>query len=350
MKDRKIETRDRDYGIELMRIIMMFGVCVLHTAHLGVPFKILSANSLLWAFFVCSVDGFVFISGYYGIKFRPSKILSLYCIGFFCALLNLVGLVSQGQPFKFSTYCIVEHLFCGTWFLHAYVVLMCFAPALDKCFNSNDKKSALAIALPLVTLVFVWTWFADEFKVLKMPFPTSTGFGSHTWLTLLGVYVVARLCRIIKFDRLIKPQLVLIAIPILTTVTAFYRGALGSYNSPQIIILTVLVFWLFKHVRISPLWIRVTSLITPSLFAVYLLHYGSFGRLLYERLICLRHIDGIPVVMASLIIATVVFALSLLVDIPRRLVVKMFAQQIEVINKRVDDFYQKVLEKVSFYV
>ena len=98
------------------------------------------------------------------------------------------------------------------------------------------------------------------------------------------------------------------------------------------------------------MWIKVTSLITPSLFAVYLLHYGSFGRLLYERLICLRHIDGIPVVMASLIIAAVVFALSLLVDIPRRLVVKMFVRQIEVINKRVDDFDQNVLERVSFYV
>lgn len=341
--------KDRDVGIDLMRSLMMFGICVLHTAHLGVPFAVLSANSIFWALFVCSVDGFVFISGYYGIKFRPSKIISLYGIGVFCALINLVGLIAHGQSIGCAAYNVFERLFRGTWFLHAYVVLMCFAPALNYCMSENDRKSALIFALPIIGLVFGWTWLSGEFTILKIPFPCSTGFGSHTWLTLIGVYVVARLYKIMDLDSVINVKMVLMILPILTVATAFYRGILGSYNSPQIILFTVLIFWLFKHIKLSRLFAKVIVLVTPSLLSVYLLHYGPFGRLMYEKFAYLKPVNGCMTVVGSALFAFSIFILSIIADIPRRLVVKALAVPIKALEKKIDVSYQSIVEKVTGY-
>lgn len=345
VSETRLTAKEREPGIELMRILMMFGICVLHTAHLGLPFKVLSANSIFWALFVCSVDGFVFISGYYGIKFRLSKIVSLYTIGTFCALLNLIGLIVTGHPVRPATYEVFERFFCGTWFLHAYAVLMCFAPLVNRCLNAENKRGALEVAIPMIALVFGWTWFSGECKILKVPFPCSTGFESHSWLTLLGVYVVARLYRVLKFERFIKWWMVIVFVPAITVATAFYRGILGSYNSPQIIFFTLLVFWSFKQMKVSSFWSKAIAFVAPSLFAVYLLHYGPYGRLIYEHFVYLKLSTCCPVVILSALLAVAVFVLSLLADAPRRFLTHVFHRRLSLLNDKMDRAYQKLLEK-----
>lgn len=349
MSERPAKTKSRDPGVELMRTLMMFGVCVLHTAQIGVPFEVLSANSILWAFFVCSVDGFVFISGYYGIRFRLSKIVSLYAVGAFCAFVNIVGLIALGHPVVSSIYEVVERFLCGTWFLHAYVVLMCFAPLLNRCIDETNKELAIEVAVPIILLVFGWTWLSGEFRILKIPFPNSTGFGSHTWLTLLGVYVLARVYRVLGLKQHVKGWMVLVLVPVIVVVTAFYRGILGSYNSPQILLLTMLVFWSFQRLRVSPFWEKVAVLVSPSLFAIYLLHYGPCGRLLYEHFAYIKTSQSYPIVILSAIFATAVFVLSLAADIPRRCLMHCFYKSLCSASEWLDRKYQKLIEKGCVY-
>ena len=79
------EDKVRISGIELYRALLMFGICLLHTVSQG--------NGGVGSAVVCSVlqacvCGFVFISGWFGIRFRPAKLVRLYGVGVFAALVN----------------------------------------------------------------------------------------------------------------------------------------------------------------------------------------------------------------------------------------------------------------------
>lgn len=76
----------RNPAIEAYRCLLMFGICILHSCHIFYP------NSAYWPKSVlCTcVVGFVFISGWFGVRFSVSKVMKLcgvyaYCLGIvFC--------------------------------------------------------------------------------------------------------------------------------------------------------------------------------------------------------------------------------------------------------------------------
>ena len=77
----------RNYGIELYRVLLVFGICVLHSISQGIYKFTWAQNALLFC-----VDGFMFITGYYGVSFKPSKILKLYGIALYTG--GVIGLVA----------------------------------------------------------------------------------------------------------------------------------------------------------------------------------------------------------------------------------------------------------------
>ena len=58
----------RNAGLELMRLVMMFGIVLLHVAGHGAYINKFTPRFLDWC--VC---GFVFLSGYFGIRFSAMK-------------------------------------------------------------------------------------------------------------------------------------------------------------------------------------------------------------------------------------------------------------------------------------
>lgn len=64
----------RDGRIELFRCTMMFGVCLLHALDQG---GYADAHRGLDNLMTPCVDGFLFISGYYGIRLRLKSIFRL---------------------------------------------------------------------------------------------------------------------------------------------------------------------------------------------------------------------------------------------------------------------------------
>ena len=71
---------ERDTSIECYRVVLMFGIVLLHTIT-QCGFCRRGLDNMLST----CVDSFVFISGYYGIRFTFSKAVRLVSIGIFCA-------------------------------------------------------------------------------------------------------------------------------------------------------------------------------------------------------------------------------------------------------------------------
>lgn len=299
----------RNDSIEVFRALLMFGICFLHAVSQG-DFYCHALVRILCP----AVCGFVFISGWFGVRFSIGKILRLYAMGAYAAL--VASLVPQFQAGAFAPY---EYLLTALdlwreyWFLHGYVVLMCFAPAVNYVVDKAEKKEAVYILAPVMGFSFVWSWgasapFAGRF------FPVTEGLGAYSGFSLLAVYTLARICR----RHCPQPPLK----AVIGCFAVSFAGVLltgGMYHSPFAALLAASVFYFFLRMGSIPKSIvRMIDVLAPSLFSIYLLHsHVSIGFALMKALEnCL--VGYMPVVLAYFATALIVFTGCFLLDLPRR--------------------------------
>lgn len=305
----------RNIGIETYRVALMFGICLLHSITQGCykAGHVFFANVLL-----SCVVGFVFISGWFGIRFRWLKLLKLYGIGVYCAL--AYGVFSGGGIVK-----AMNLLLHDCWFLHAYALMMCFAPIVNLAVDQVKKDGVRKIAeafLPL--LVVVWCWgFGLTLPIGKDMLPVTDGLDVYGGITLLGIYAAARLCRECSLFNCLRLKWVLWIIPVLWALTGI---GLGDYNSPFAFALAACMFVVFgkalRSVNGESWFGRVISFMSPSMFSVYLLHTHDFGFSLIKQVeSILVNTGGVNAHISILLTALVMFVGAFLLDLPRRLAV-----------------------------
>ena len=302
----------RNPAIELYRIALMLGIVALHTlqcAELG--FSPLAR----WVEFC--VDGFVFISGWYGIKFGWTKLLRLYGLALWCSAVYAIArrICLEPGPLAFGGLISeIVHRAGGYWFVNAYAVLMCFAPIVNAAFEARQTRR---IFVPILFVAFGWS-FACMVPGVKGWLPAAAGFGSHTVGTLLGVYVVARMARLDRWDEKLSGwQLVLM----LALLSALAVCNLNKYNSPVAVLLGGVLFILFGRLRMDKTS-RLSALIlkvSPSMLAVYLLH-GCGADFVFVRSLLSRFESPW---LSVLIGISAIFATCVLIDLLRRLTLAM---------------------------
>lgn len=198
----------RDVEVELYRCALMLGIVFLHT----ITFSPYVAERPTWlANILCScVNGFVIISGWYGIRFRPSKILRLLSVGVYAILFQLI-----------VRYCGIDITITTTpWFLYAYLFMMLLAPLVDTVLEKVDNKVLLSVFMPFFVLL---TWSASvDMPIIGSYIPTTKGLGSYTGLTLLGCYVIGRLARRFELDQKFSTKKLLFSL----AVFFFHRGGI----------------------------------------------------------------------------------------------------------------------------
>ena len=316
------DSQRRDAAPEIYRVALMFGICFGHCLFLGGQELIVGdvlRESLVNINHSC-VNGFVFITGFYGIRFRPSKLIRLYAVA--CAsgaLVFFLGLHFGVVAWESGQAGVIQlkNFLVGAWFLNAYAVLMLCAPLVDVALERLSTRALRGVLAPFFLLAFGWSFLIDQPPLDKF-LPTTPGLGSFTGLSLLATYVVARLCRRFDVGRLLTWPRMLAALAVLVCVTAI--GA-GEYASPFAVALAGCCFYLF--VRIPwPTWAgAVARWLGPSMFAVYLLHTNSVGfpviAGIEQRLLASGwSFDGVYPILSIL-----VFAAAVGLDLPRRAVV-----------------------------
>ena len=81
-----MKSSKRELNVELFRIVLMLGICLVHTVFIGAHHGIFGMSEWLNGLVGGAVDAFVFISGWYGIKFKTKKILAFYALALTCAV------------------------------------------------------------------------------------------------------------------------------------------------------------------------------------------------------------------------------------------------------------------------
>jgi len=298
----------RNTSIEVYRCVLMFGIVLLHCCSQG-PLVLLTPYRLCMA----CVTGFIFISGYFGIKFSWSKVFSLIATAVICAGISFLGeRILHLPPCGYGFW---EYLITGNWFLWAYVVLMMFAPLMERALSVKDGEWRWAV--PLLIVVFGWN-FLSGMPVVGRFLPSPTGFGTHTFLMMIGVYLAARLFRLHDIEKwLIGWKL---WVPLVVS-GALCAAGLSHYDSPVSFVFMACLFVAFKRLDFGRLGVGA-SWIAPSMFSVYLLHWSPLGvKFLHCAENCMLSTFGERFsFMVALATAMMLFIGSVILDIPRRLV------------------------------
>lgn len=290
--------KERNYGVDLLRIVSMIGVMTLHIlGHGGVldNTKILSFNyDLAWLLEVCAycaVDCFVLISGYVSVQARHkgSNIVLLWLeTEVYSVVIMLLFTIFYNLQAIDIKECITTFLPVTTsqyWFFSMYFGMMLFVPIIDIFTKNVDLKIEIAILLCI-------TFFCTLFSIVNdNVFELNAGY-SVLWFVILYMWGGA-LCKIqcvYQFDlKIIKCVTVgMIFFTWLSKVLLEYitfkitgRARLGllfiKYTSPSVLIAGCGLLIIFSNIKCTKI-IPLLKTLTPLVFSSYLIQDNKYIR------------------------------------------------------------------------
>jgi len=323
----------RNANIELLRICLMFGIFILHAIyHSGNQLPAVS-NCLRWC-----VNCFVFISGWYGIQFSLSRLLRFVATVAYAGVVAIaVGvLVGTWNPSDNAFLSNAYKMIVGHWFVVAYVILMLVAPLVNSALEKISSEKLSQILLPFVFLLF-WSW-SQGLPLISTALPLAPGFGDYTPLSLIGVYVCARVMRMLKVD--VRVDAVKLLVVLCACAPVCFWG-FGTYSSFFAILVAGSVFLLFERCPIQARIERIVTILSPSMFSMLILSQKAgwtlplFNRLNGNMVNQPIYLKGI----SALSLAGLLFAGCLLLDVPRRAFCYVFHEALHRACKYIDAKY-----------
>lgn len=178
----------RNSTIELLRMFFMLGILFLHAFYHGSNGNIEWIYSLgnnnntayqlsLYSLSRLGVTGFMFISGYYGIKMNTQKIYNFLSMVIFYFIVVAV-LCSQGFGGIIKG---VIHAWDAWWFVASYFMICILSPVLNAGLDRLSRRNFSYVVLGILTYTYL-----GHFIV---------GLDSHDTELLLSIYIIARYVR-----------------------------------------------------------------------------------------------------------------------------------------------------------
>lgn len=289
----KPSQKERNYGVDLLRILATFMVVMLHVLAQGGILKSLGTRPILGeaVWFVdiicyCAVNIFGLISGYVGYlnQRRLSKILLLWSQVILYNLVSIV-LVRLFWPEDFSLKYVFTNLFPvvnnTNWYFSAYFALFFFMPVLNSLMEKSEKTTANKVLLISIILFML----IESLQSVK-PFGVLAGY-SFVWLALLyeiGAYIKkynplekleAKWCALGFIGCAVLTFLLRIGIELVTwKITG--KPILGTkpmtYTSPIMVLQAVFALGFFAKIKVRRSAAKVIACFAPMTFGVYILH------------------------------------------------------------------------------
>lgn len=263
------ESKARHSNLELLRIVAMSLIVAHHfliaTGKLDYRTGALRGGEFLNAFCVVGVNCFILISGYFGIKFRLSKIINLLFVIMSVRAVDFLLGTTGAELFdsQYAMHKITPFAKGCNWFLPAYIALMFLAPVLNKAVCNADGKE-LRMWAALLTIVNLYAYFCSVGSV------NSNGY---TIFQFIYLYIVgACLSRVGHVSKIAALGLYVVG-ALAAWLVSQYAGAgykAFAYNSPQVLVASVGFFMFFASLHIRS---RLVNRAARAVFVVFLFHY-----------------------------------------------------------------------------
>lgn len=339
---------ERNYGIDLLRPILMFLVCVLHVLGRG---GILAAASFgtpeynaFWfieTFAYLVVDAFAIISGYMAScdkPLKPRKIIGLWFHVFFYSFVVTAIFAAAGLYSDFSAKAVLGAVFPVTfgydwfWYFTSYFAAFFFFPIINKYVLSVSEENARKMLIVFFVLFSV-------IESVNFSFRTDGGY-SPFWLIVL--YVVGALAKKANLFANKKTWVLAVSGIICLLISYFLlifakADRFISYISPTMVAAALLTVVIFSRIKING---KIISKISPLAFGIYLFQMspavwalldGATAKMISENL-------GVAVLQVFLFSAAL-WAAGFAVDFVRSLLFKLLH------IKEFSEFLEKVIDR-----
>lgn len=297
--------KERDSGIELLRIVAIFMVIGVHLLDYGKYYAtamnvdgIVQSSALIFRIFVRSaVNIFLIISGFFmvraefNLKKSYKRILRVYLsIFFYSVVLSIIALCigNEGRLAlgidKTDLFITLKMLFpisSQTWyFLTDYILVMLLVPFVNLALNSISKKQYQVLLGILGFIMSIWL-FAGSIDVLR-PFANGYGYDgisagknvfSFIFMYIIGGYISLH----VKSDNKPKLRYLFIAMTALAAnyfIYTRFNEALGNkyepliYANPFIIMVAIFIFMFFKDLHFKSKIINTLGGTTLGVYAI----------------------------------------------------------------------------------
>ncbi len=295
-KDNLEIKKERNYGIDLLRIVAMLYIVLLHSLGQGGLLESSIVNSpqyhFVWLIEICAygaVNIFAIISGYVLYnekenKFKISNYINLWLqVVFYDLLLTIIFNIIMPNSVSSKDYVIaflpVTHRLY--WYFTAYTGLFIIMPIINSGIrNCND----ILLKRIFFAIIIVFSFLSS----ISGEFELNNGY-SFIWITLC--FILGSIIKKCKIGKNMKTHTIILSILLLYGITFIYKmygfefsifdmsinkNLFVSYISPTILLVSIFHVILFSRLEIKTLGTKIIKFLAPSAFAVYLLNTNKF--------------------------------------------------------------------------
>ena len=364
-KGKTVEIREKNYGIDALRILSMFMVVILHILNVGGVLNAAGIFSIQYELAVllniatfCAVNVYALISGYVWVnaKYRFRNIIELWLqVLFYTVLITAIFWIfsPSSVSLKVLVKSVFPIMFNQYWYFSSYFALFLFIPLLNIIVEKTEKKQLL-VFLGIILFFFscVQTLFHSD------AFCTNDGY-SALWLMIL--YLVGGYIRKYEPGKNVKPAWFLIGYLVMICLTwlsklcielltvkvlgrAYGGNYLVRYISPTILMSAIFLVLFFSRLNISAFCKKAISLLAPMSFGVYLIHVHPlvFCDVLTDRFVGYAELPWILEVLAVLGTAAAIYIICSLVDFVRLQLFKLLR-----VRKNLDSLENRIRMRIS---
>ena len=359
---------DRNYGIDLLRIIAMFFVVILHCLGHGGVLDNVTINSsqykLVWLIEIiayCAVDVFAIISGYVSYTNKEKKInysnyIKLWMqVAFYGIVINIFfNIINQSlvRVKDYLTVClpVTKKLY---WYFTAYTGLYIIMPIINKGIR-EIKDNALKKIFIIIFIVFTfWEGISSKFLL-------SSGY-SFLWITLL--YILGAIMKKTDIGKNFKNYQIIIGISFLyicTYICKIYMSNISlfgftingnmfvSYISPTILGVSILYVIYFSKIKFNNIFSKVIKFAAPSTFSIYIIneHYFVRENIIRNSFIGITNSSVIKILVIIIGFSFVFVIGSILIDRVRIIIFKKckVKELANSIIKLINNIFEKIIK------
>ncbi|MFR0039624.1 MAG: acyltransferase family protein [Lachnospira sp.] len=340
-----MKNSERIYGLDLLKILLVFGVIFLHLIGKGGVIANSRYHSftywniyLLQIILFCCVNCFAIITGFvsYGKNIKIERLLIYWCqivfYSLFCTMVIFI-IFPDSRKIVNIIRCFLPIIFNNNWYFSAYVCVFLFIPLINKLLdNINDEQ--LSTYLSIIFVLFSVIGFISR----KDPFVISNGY-SPIWL--IYMYIIG--ASIKKKNKLLqninnyKVKLFLFGVIISWgykfIMECFINRLLEidkqwnlfiNYSSPTILIMSICIVYYFINIKINGIiGKKIIEKVVGLTFGVFLYHSYPlcFEYIITNKLSWIANYNVIVEITILVCITLCIYIIGLILDIIR---IKLF--------------------------
>lgn len=305
-------SKTRNSSIELLRILAMVAIIFFHFHARNFRLYVfgnerileegLFLHTILLHIGLLGVPCFMFISGYYGMKFKTNRMIDITMQCFFYAMLSFIG-ISMANGYLTGTEQVF--FFNNWWFIMSYVILYVFSKGINNIIEDLPSQKLLFL-ISFLYFILIGSLFNKSATV------------SGTIL-LLAFYLVARYVKLYLTEKqktiLIWAALGIAILHLLGIWISFktvHLGALpylGSYNNPLNILCVGGLVVATERIHFSS---KIINYLASSSLATYLFSESLWGQKLFQGFYAT--IEGLHYGIVYLVMSIIIFLICVMID------------------------------------